>query len=72
MTIKIRFFNTQYSQKKNDAFHLCAGPFGIEDVVGAGGPLVALCGFGLIGVWAIPEALVTAGARLILRTTTCS
>ena len=36
------------------------GPFGIEDIVRAGGPFFALLGFALILVWAIPEALITA------------
>ncbi len=36
------------------------GPFGIESIVQAGGPLYALLGFSLLLVWAIPEALVTA------------
>jgi amino acid transporter len=36
------------------------GPFGIEDIVRAGGPLYALLGFSLLLVWAVPEALITA------------
>lgn len=36
------------------------GPFGTEEVVKAGGPLIALFGFSLMLVWAVPEALVTA------------
>lgn len=36
------------------------GPFGIEDIVRAGGPFYALLGFSLLLVWAVPEALVTA------------
>lgn len=36
------------------------GPFGMEGIVGAGGPLYALVGFLLLFVWALPEALVTA------------
>jgi hypothetical protein len=36
------------------------GAFGIEDIVRAGGPFYALCGFSLLLVWALPEALITA------------
>lgn len=36
------------------------GAFGIEDIVRAGGPFYALCGFSLMIVWAVPEALITA------------
>jgi len=36
------------------------GPFGIEDIVRAGGPFYALLGFSLLLVWAVPEALITA------------
>lgn len=36
------------------------GPFGMEGIVGAGGPLYALLGFSLLLVWALPEALITA------------
>lgn len=39
---------------------VCGGPFGIEDIVRAGGPKFALLGFMLLLVWAIPEALITA------------
>ena len=35
------------------------GAFGIEDIVRAGGPFYALCGFSLLLVWAVPEALIT-------------
>lgn len=41
-------------------YTVCGGPFGIEDVVRAGGPFYALIGFALIFVWAIPEAMITA------------
>ena len=40
-------------------YTVSGGPFGIEDVVRAGGPFYALMGFTLILVWAIPEALIT-------------
>ncbi len=41
-------------------YEVSGGPFGIEDIVRAGGPLYAILGFGLFFVWVIPEALVTA------------
>ena len=41
-------------------YGVSGGPFGLELVVQAGGPLYALLGFLLLFVWAIPEALVTA------------
>ena len=41
-------------------YEVCGGPFGIEDVVRAGGPFYALVGFTLVLVWAVPEALITA------------
>ena len=41
-------------------YEVCGGPFGIEDIVRAGGPLYALTGFSLVLVWALPEALITA------------
>eukprot|EP01038_Epipyxis_sp_PR26KG_P008883 gene8883-11982_t len=41
-------------------YEVCGGPFGIEDIVRAGGPFYALVGFSLLLVWAIPEALITA------------
>lgn len=41
-------------------YEVSGGPFGIEDIVRAGGPLYALLGFSLFLVWVIPEALVTA------------
>lgn len=41
-------------------YEVSGGPFGIEDIVRAGGPLYALLGFSLFIVWVIPEALVTA------------
>ncbi|RYH27227.1 APC family permease [archaeon] len=41
-------------------YEVSGGPFGIEDIVRAGGPFYALMGFSLLLVWAIPEALITA------------
>ena len=41
-------------------YSVSGGPFGIEDIVRAGGPFYALAGFSLLLVWAIPEALITA------------
>lgn len=42
-------------------YSVSGGPFGVEPVVAAGGPLVALLGFVFLPlVWSIPEALVTA------------
>lgn len=41
-------------------YEVSGGPFGIEDIVRAGGPLYAILGFSLFIVWVIPEALVTA------------
>lgn len=41
-------------------YEVSGGPFGIEDIVRAGGPFFALMGFSLLFVWAIPEALITA------------
>lgn len=41
-------------------YSVSGGPFGIEDIVRAGGPFYALVGFSLLLVWAIPEALITA------------
>jgi len=41
-------------------YSVSGGPFGIEDIVRAGGPFYALCGFSLMLVWAVPEALITA------------
>lgn len=40
-------------------YTVSGGPFGIEDIVRAGGPFYALMGFSLLIVWAIPEALIT-------------
>jgi len=40
-------------------YTVSGGPFGIEDVVRAGGPFYALLGFTLLLVWAVPEALIT-------------
>jgi amino acid transporter len=36
------------------------GPYGIEQIVQAGGPFYSLIGFLLLFVWAVPEALITA------------
>jgi len=41
-------------------YAVSGGPFGIEAVVQAGGPLIALAGFSLMLVWSLPEALITA------------
>ena len=42
-------------------FDVSGGPFGTEDSVSGGGPLLALAGFFLFPfVWSVPEALVTA------------
>ncbi|XP_022140523.1 probable polyamine transporter At1g31830 [Momordica charantia] len=42
-------------------YEVSGGPFGVEDSVKAGGPLLALVGFLIFPfVWSIPEALVTA------------
>ncbi|XP_042000506.1 probable polyamine transporter At1g31830 isoform X1 [Salvia splendens] len=42
-------------------YEVSGGPFGIEDSVGAAGPLVALAGFLLFPlIWSVPEALITA------------
>lgn len=42
-------------------YDVSGGPFGIEDAVSAGGPLLAILGFLFLPlVWSIPEALVTA------------
>mmetsp|Transcript_4868 Transcript_4868/g.13997 ORF Transcript_4868/g.13997 Transcript_4868/m.13997 type:complete len:580 (+) Transcript_4868:264-2003(+) len=42
-------------------YDVSGGPFGIEDAVSAGGPLLALIGFLCLPLlWSIPEALVTA------------
>lgn len=42
-------------------YGVSGGPFGVEPVVAAGGPFVALAGFIVLPmVWSIPEALVTA------------
>ena len=41
-------------------YEVSGGPFGIEDIVKAGGPFYAITGFSLLLVWAIPEALITA------------
>jgi amino acid transporter len=40
-------------------YSVSGGPFGFESVVAAGGPFWALAGFGLVFVWALPEALIT-------------
>ncbi|CAM6126533.1 unnamed protein product [Calypogeia fissa] len=42
-------------------YEVSGGPFGVEDSVKAGGPLLALLGFAVFPfIWSIPEALVTA------------
>ncbi|KAF8729750.1 hypothetical protein HU200_017718 [Digitaria exilis] len=42
-------------------YEVSGGPFGVEDSVGAAGPLLAIAGFLVLPViWSIPEALITA------------
>ncbi|XP_057786658.1 probable polyamine transporter At1g31830 [Salvia miltiorrhiza] len=42
-------------------YEVSGGPFGIEDSVGAAGPLLALAGFLVFPIiWSVPEALITA------------
>lgn len=42
-------------------YDVSGGPFGIEDAVNAGGPLLAILGFLLLPLaWSVPEALITA------------
>ncbi|XP_002986451.2 probable polyamine transporter At3g19553 [Selaginella moellendorffii] len=42
-------------------YSVSGGPFGVEDSVGAGGPLLAILGFLILPFfWSVPEALVTA------------
>jgi amino acid transporter len=41
-------------------YSVSGGPFGIEDIVKAGAPFYALLGFGLMLIWSLPEALITA------------
>ena len=42
-------------------YEVSGGPFGVEDSVQAGGPLLALLGFLIFPfIWSIPEALITA------------
>mmetsp|Transcript_7705 Transcript_7705/g.28404 ORF Transcript_7705/g.28404 Transcript_7705/m.28404 type:complete len:617 (+) Transcript_7705:123-1973(+) len=42
-------------------YEVSGGPFGIEESVGSGGPLLAILGFTIMPlVWSVPEALVTA------------
>nr|GLL44360.1 probable polyamine transporter At1g31830 [Ipomoea trifida] len=42
-------------------YEVSGGPFGVEDSVGAAGPLLALLGFLLFPlIWSVPEALITA------------
>eukprot|EP00873_Tetraselmis_striata_P018488 jgi/Tetstr1/438752/TSEL_027261.t1 len=42
-------------------YEVSGGPFGIEDAVSAGGPLLAILGFAILPfVWSLPEALITA------------
>ncbi|KAL8138795.1 hypothetical protein V2J09_004796 [Rumex salicifolius] len=41
-------------------YEVSGGPFGIEDTVGAAGPLLALVGFLVFPlIWSVPEALIT-------------
>jgi len=41
-------------------YDVSGGPFGIEDAVNAGGPLLAILGFLLLPLaWSVPEALIT-------------
>lgn len=42
-------------------YGVSGGPFGMEDAVAAGGPLLTLAGLVVLPIaWSIPEALVTA------------
>ncbi|KAK4742758.1 hypothetical protein SAY87_000759 [Trapa incisa] len=42
-------------------YEVSGGPFGVEDSVGAAGPLLALVGFLVFPfIWSIPEAMITA------------
>ncbi|GMH09149.1 hypothetical protein Nepgr_010989 [Nepenthes gracilis] len=42
-------------------YEVSGGPFGVEDSVGAAGPLLALVGFlAFPFIWSVPEALITA------------
>lgn len=42
-------------------YDVSGGPFGTEDAVSAGGPLLAILGFLLLPlIWSVPEALITA------------
>ena len=42
-------------------YEVSGGPFGIEDAVGAAGPLPAIIGFAVLPLlWSVPEALITA------------
>ncbi|KAK3158830.1 hypothetical protein QOZ80_2AG0142180 [Eleusine coracana subsp. coracana] len=42
-------------------YEVSGGPFGIEDSVGAAGPLLAIAGFLVLPlIWSVPEALITA------------
>jgi amino acid transporter len=42
-------------------YEVSGGPFGVEDTVGAAGPLLALLGFLVFPfIWSVPEALITA------------
>ena len=42
-------------------YDVSGGPFGIEDAVSSGAPLLALIGFIVLPLaWSVPEALVTA------------
>jgi len=42
-------------------YEVSGGPFGVEDSVRAGGPLLAILGYLIFPlIWSVPEALVTA------------
>ncbi|KAL8141730.1 hypothetical protein V2J09_014762 [Rumex salicifolius] len=42
-------------------YEVSGGPFGVEDSVGAAGPLLAILGFIIFPfIWSVPEALITA------------
>lgn len=42
-------------------YEVSGGPFGVEDTVGAAGPLLSLAGFLIFPlIWSVPEALITA------------
>eukprot|EP01090_Pellita_catalonica_P020291 TRINITY_DN7181_c0_g1_i1.p1 TRINITY_DN7181_c0_g1~~TRINITY_DN7181_c0_g1_i1.p1 ORF type:complete len:528 (-),score=60.97 TRINITY_DN7181_c0_g1_i1:447-2030(-) len=48
-------------------FLTCAGPFGIESIVEAGGPLIGLIGLLIFPIfWSIPQALMSAELSLMI------